>query len=299
MSIVLRIMSMISLIFLIQYSLAEPQTKMDIVFVFDTTNSMDNAIGSMKDYSKDYADSLRARGIDYRLGLTEFKDYPPKGSCTECGYPGDFPYKVYNSGVLTSYPATFKSWIDGLSATGGHDKAEAILAALRHTATDQLWRSDANKIAILITDTFPHSDGDCCNYGDTQDNVISALKNKGVTVYVVGKEESTKVFASTTGGEFYNLGDSLQPILDKISSAAQSRARGPQLPLKEIVGVLSAIIVYMYIIKPIFARWKGKKVTGHASNNSVASIQFLPRTDLGNQTIESDGAIVASVRRGS
>ena len=49
----------------------------DVVFVFDTTGSMYGSIDSMKANAINFANALAASGIDYRLGLTEFKPNLP------------------------------------------------------------------------------------------------------------------------------------------------------------------------------------------------------------------------------
>jgi uncharacterized repeat protein (TIGR01451 family) len=197
--------------------------KADIVFVFDTTGSMGEEISEMKDISKDFADGLTAASIDYQLGLTELRDFPVECDGINCGASGDLAYKVYNGGVLTNSSSTFKSWIDGLSANGGGDEPESTLAALTHTVKDQKWRgSDTSRIVVLISDAYPHLDGHCCNQeGNTFSGVISALTRSGITVHVVGPDNTLmKEIASSTGGKFYQIraeGVTLKPILEEIT----------------------------------------------------------------------------------
>ncbi len=198
--------------------------KADIVFVFDTTGSMGGEIDEMKSISKAFADNLASSGIDYRLGLTEFRDFNfDCGGSSPCGGSEDFPYKVYNGGVLTGSSATFKSWIDSLGLGWGGDEPESILAAMMHTATDQKWRGgDAVKIVVLITDAPVHPDGDCCNReGDTLGGVISDLAANGIKVYAVGPDEdSITKMVFETGGKFYLIrasGVNLRPILEDIT----------------------------------------------------------------------------------
>ena len=195
----------------------------DIVFVFDTTGSMGEEISEMKNITKDFADGLSAAGIDYRFGLTEFRDFPVTCDGTVCGDANDFAYEVYNGGVLSNSSSMFKSWIDSLNPSGGGDLPESTLAALMHTVKDQKWRGgDASKIIVLISDAYPHSDGHCCNQEkNTLDGVISALTRSGMTVYVVGPDEaSMELIANSTGGKFFQIraeGVSLKPVLEEIA----------------------------------------------------------------------------------
>jgi hypothetical protein len=78
--------------------------KVDIVFVFDTTNSMGGEINELSAVVRDFATDLGASRIDYRLGLVEFRDFPI--TCGErtrisCGNPGDFAYNL-NSGPFNN-----------------------------------------------------------------------------------------------------------------------------------------------------------------------------------------------------
>ncbi len=55
--------------------------------------------------------------------------------------------------------------------------------------TDSLWRSDAEKMIIVITNSGPHPDGDCCNAeGDTLDGTVFALAGQGVRVHIIGPD---------------------------------------------------------------------------------------------------------------
>jgi hypothetical protein len=87
--------------------------------------------------------------------------------------------------------STFSSWLKELKASGGSDGPEAILAALRHTTSDCRWRSDAEKVIIVVTDAPPHSDGDCCNAeGDTLDGTIFGLTDEVARVHVIGPDDA-------------------------------------------------------------------------------------------------------------
>lgn len=52
------------------------EKKIDIVFVFDTTNSMGGEISELRATANKFATDLEASNIDYQLGLVEFRDFP-------------------------------------------------------------------------------------------------------------------------------------------------------------------------------------------------------------------------------
>lgn len=212
--------------------------QVDVVIAFDTTGSMGGYINSMKDNAKEFASSLAKSGMDYRLGLTEFKDFPI--SCgSYCGDSGDFAYNIYNSGRLVDNPTEFNAFITALSASGGADIPESHLAALKHTVNDQSWRGDAvQKVIILISDAPPHADGNCCNVeGDTFSSIKNILASNLVTLYIVGRDIGgggvpngwATDLATSTGGKYYPLGD-LKPILEDITNKMDAIKISPKDP---------------------------------------------------------------------
>ena len=200
--------------------------KVDIVFVFDTTNSMGGEINELCAIAQNFATDLNASHIDHRLGLLEFRDFPKTCSDdgTSCGSPGDFPYRVKGDGNLTEDTNTFNSWLKELKAGGGGSGGpEAVLAALRHAGSDCRWRDDAEKVIIVVTDVGPHPDGDCCNAeGDTLNGTIFGLTGEGAKVYVIGPNDAAlKKIAGETGGQLFKIrsGLSLKPLLKEITGA--------------------------------------------------------------------------------
>ncbi len=193
----------------------------DVVFVFDTTGSMGGEIEEMQSAVIGFSDAIKTAGIDYRLGLTEYKDFLAE----PCGDPGDFPYKVYNGGVLTADNTEMRSWIQSLEAAGGNDGPESLLAGLAHAVADQQWRPEAGKIVIVITDAPPHIDGHKCNQEDnTLNGIVSQLRKAGIVTHVIGpNHDAIRHIASGTGGAFFEVSDirdgrkSLTSILNTIA----------------------------------------------------------------------------------
>jgi len=193
----------------------------DVVFVFDTTGSMGGEIEEMQSAVIGFSDAIAKAGIDYRLGLTEYKDF--EGD--PCGDPGDFPYKVYNGGVLTEKNTEMRGWIESLEASGGNDGPESLLAGLAHAVADQKWRPAAGKIVIVITDAPPHDDGHKCNKeGNTLKGIVPQLRKAGIVTHVIGpNHDAIRQIASGTGGAFFEITDirderkSLTSILNTIA----------------------------------------------------------------------------------
>ena len=126
------------------------RTRSDLIFVIDTTSSMQDDIAAAKASATRIIDQLRANSLDTRIGVVSFRDHPPEGS---------FPWRTVQK--FTCNAATANSGVQSLSVQGGGDLPEALYGALRHAmdSTDLgLWRGGTvPKRIIYITDAPPHS----------------------------------------------------------------------------------------------------------------------------------------------
>ncbi|MCK5719035.1 MAG: VWA domain-containing protein [Thiomargarita sp.] len=179
----------------------------DIIFVFDTTSSMTDEITAMQTAVINFSKIIADAGINYNLGLTEYKDFPNVEA--ECGEPNDMPYNIYNEGNLTNSVNEMGSWISSLTASGGNNIPESLLSALAHTIADQNWRSTSHRVAIIISDSIPHPDNSPCNEeGNTISAVIEQLRLAGVITHVIGVNAISMLnLAQKTGGSFFNIED--------------------------------------------------------------------------------------------
>ncbi len=109
----------------------------DVVFLIDTSGSMDPEIAGVRDNVRVFADALATSGIDYRLGLIQF------GQTASSGAP-----RIIGGG-LTADKETFKNWVAGLVASGG---TEPGFAAIRLAIAGFNFRPGAQKVFVLITD---------------------------------------------------------------------------------------------------------------------------------------------------
>jgi VWFA-related protein len=175
----------------------------DIVFVFDVTGSMQEEIDGVKQTCVTFAERLSSTGRDYRLGLVTFLDVIGR---------------VYRAdGNLTDNVQEFKGWIGELRANGGDDDPEIALDALLRAAQVK-FRSNTQRILIVITDAPPHYQGDGTRFSSTTfDETMATLKKNNLTVYAVAPSSASMVryrlpsgsgyepLATTLGGKFYDI----------------------------------------------------------------------------------------------
>ena len=204
----------------------------DIVFVIDTTGSMGGYLDTMVVKAQDFADTLEASNIDYRIGYVTFGD--------------DIRKAVHERLAPTADIAIFKTEIEYLYAYGGADGPENQIDAIdyaRAASTDTTsnpagsfqndmsftYRIDAAKIFILLTDIEYHVPGE--TYSDvlyyypsgvanTVSEEIAKLNGSGVNCYVVAPTgiEGYERLAEETGGKYYPSGSDFDEILLEIGN---------------------------------------------------------------------------------
>lgn len=177
----------------------------DIVFIIDTTGSMGGAITNVKNNIESFADSLTAGGVDYQLGLIDYKEV----------LDGN-PIKKFE---FTDDVGVFKTNLETLSASGGGDGPESGLDAIMDPANGGLsfpFRDGSVKQFIVVTDAPVHYKGDGTASTYTIEETNAKLKEQGIRLtYITQKgflaEDHWHRIASGTGGQEHvvpNLGTS-------------------------------------------------------------------------------------------
>lgn len=124
----------------------EPQLdSVDLAFVLDVTGSMSGEIEAMKRTIDAVATEIVSAGTSrVRLALVAYRDY------------WDTP--VFETYDLTDDLESFRSDVEGLRASGGGDRPEAVNEAM-DWATRLDWDLDATaRMAFVIADAPPHPD---------------------------------------------------------------------------------------------------------------------------------------------
>ena len=178
----------------------------DIVFVLDVTGSMTGAITGVKNNIIEFADSLSARGVIYRLGLVTFLD------------------EVENVYDFTSDAVAFKNSVAAQYAHGGGDAPENSLDAL-FRASQMSFSPTAHHVIIWITDDAYH-EADAVT-ARTRAQVIARLLEMNITVYSIGalayQTDWYTPIVNATGGKFYNYLGNFRDILVDIGRFNTSR----------------------------------------------------------------------------
>ncbi len=190
-------------------------TKTNVVFLIDTTGSMDKYINGVKDRAEEFSRIIADKGIDFELGLIGFGDLNEKEKPT-----------VYS---FTNDVAKFSNQVRKIPRTYGGDIPESSLDSLE-TGMELLAtnkdKDSAKNIFILITDAPPHVP---TNSGKSVEKIVEMLTEKEVTTYVVcGRDQLSKeAFTPLTenGGKIYYMRQDFNDILDNIAKSITELVR--------------------------------------------------------------------------
>lgn len=182
-------------------------TGLDVVFLIDSTSSMQNDIDAAKVFASRF--SSRINAVNGRIALVEYRD---RDDAFTARILSDFNEDVTD----------FQDKLGGITVRGGGDDPEALLHALM-TAYDGLsWRKGATKAAVVLTDAGFH-DPDKVD-GSTLEQVIQrGLEIDPVNIYAVVPNNKQNTYSELTerssGKAIVNEGDAataLETALTKI-----------------------------------------------------------------------------------
>lgn len=163
-----------------------PAPKLDVVFLFDVTGSMEGLIDSATSGASTIMANVRALVPDSNFAVGTFGDY-------------DGPYAWRQDADITSSNSVIQSALDSIVTSGGGDFEEAYLRAL-YESQNFSWREGARRIVIIFGDSVAHdpdagADSELGTADDLrQSGVLQDVKNSDITVLGVYKESDVASF---------------------------------------------------------------------------------------------------------
>lgn len=175
----------------------------DFIFVVDVTGTMQAYINGVKNNVEAFVESLKNRGIEYRIGLVLYSDIIEK---------------VYQP---TTDVREFLSWLNKVFASGGYDEKENTLEALLE-ASRMKYVPAANRVAVVITDAPYHQYGERGNGRTymTTESTIDELKKARVRLFCIVPPslKDYRTMAESTRGAVFNIKEPFSRILDQYST---------------------------------------------------------------------------------
>ncbi len=179
----------------------------NIVFIIDTTGSMDSYINGVKERAIEFSNILSERGVSFKFGLIGFGDLNEKEKPSVYSFTDDI--------------AKFQKQVKHIPRTYGGDIPESSLDALETSVellNSEKVDENSKNIFILITDAPPHVP---TNSGKSIEDICNMLNENSVTTYVAARRdrESREAYDALvkSGGKYYDLNEKFYDILDNIA----------------------------------------------------------------------------------
>lgn len=154
---------------------ALPQTtRLDVLFLLDTTGSMADEIGQIQSTIvsiADRIDQIKPRP-ELRFGLVSYRDH------------GDEYVTRVND--FTSDVNAFRQILLGVSAGGGGDTPEALNQGLHAALREVNWDTDAVRLTFLVADAPPHLDYQDYDYVQEAQTAVA----QGIKIYTIAASNS-------------------------------------------------------------------------------------------------------------
>lgn len=200
--------------------------KADIAFIVDNTGSMGGEITGVRASILDFLNQIEAAGQDISAGIVAYNDNLPESF--DSGVPVSdtrahaavYGFEDLSTDFTMASPLV--EFIENLPATGGGDGPELAFGGLDYARRAFSWRSDAQRIYILITDatawgrgfTIPNSKGIDEDYF-TDVSLGELVRDAGSVIHVYSPDRSAfpptapeydvRALADLTGGIWNEL----------------------------------------------------------------------------------------------
>ncbi len=196
----------------------------DLIFVIDTSNSMEDDLEGIKTSAIEIMDNVSKEFDNCRIGIVDYRDFPghPYGAATDYAYGVVLPF-TRNSDKSRD---TIINAINSLAAgdEGGDREGSVFSALMGAITTDGLgnWRNGAIKSIILMGDSPAHDPEPYTGY--TVDSIVEAARDVDPAIIygvVIGDEDAAAEayfsrLADETGGDIY-VADSSEEVATLIA----------------------------------------------------------------------------------
>lgn len=177
----------------------------DLVFVIDTTGSMNDKIDGLIESCESFVDRLASRHIDWVAAVVGFGDLTVEGD------------RIVAT-PFSSSAERVKALLRGLPRySGGGNEGESSLEALRAALAQPGYRAGAMKVLVLITDE------PALQKTLRPSTMTGMLREAGAIAFVLSPNiKYFRAMAAETGGQWWNVdsGGDFSKILDVFDKIA-------------------------------------------------------------------------------
>jgi hypothetical protein len=182
--------------------------EIDVVFVIDSTGSMYDEIRTVKEEVTNIIHNINSGypRPNLKVGVVTYRDYADD-------------YLVRDK-QLTSNTYSVINFIRNIEANGGGDYEEAVEIGLSEAINDMNWRSNSERIIILVGDAPARNNPDYDQHGNQPENIrkydwkdaVEDARDNDIRIYTAAgsgmNDEGVnqwKTIARKTGGSFIHL----------------------------------------------------------------------------------------------
>jgi hypothetical protein len=192
------------------------RARADLIFVIDTTGSMNDKIDGLIESCESFVDRLAARRIDWVAAVVGFGDLTVEGD------------RIVAT-PFSSSAERVKALLRGLPRySGGGNEGESSLEALQAALDQRGYRPGAMKVVVLITDE------PALQHKLRPATITGRLREAGAIAFVLSPNHKYfRSMAGDTGGQWWNVksgGDfaEILAIFDKIATKVASTVAAVQ-----------------------------------------------------------------------
>ena len=207
-------------------NLVKPITKtngdIDVVFVIDTTGSMNSSISAVKNNIRNIVESISSKTKSARFALVTYQDHPCCGGSSD-----DYPSKIETD--FTSNVEVLNKAVNFIQLGNGGDWKESVYSGIK-TGLNLQWRAGVKKIMIVIGDA-PAKDPEPVTELTEQSIVDAAYAVDPAQIYIIDTSghnmmASVMSLAERTGGAYLQVDDS-NKLADQINASVENATNKP------------------------------------------------------------------------
>ncbi len=254
---------------------AAQKAPMDVVFLIDTSGSMEDSLDAAVELLRGYIDGLTGSGAaDFRFALVDYRDFPGKTT-----YEEDYPYKVQAD--FTASVMNISLALGALDTGYGGDQEESVYSALIDGLSGLNWREGAGRVAVMVGDAAPLDPESETGY--TAAAAAAAVQALGLTLHTVtilpAWEESPapfpafQVLAEAAQGQAVLLPEAAA-LLDTLLSYARALPvpPDPPEPYAPNLDLPASITIYRKDACDMFSAKDTANIRWESSNPSLLAI---------------------------
>ncbi len=199
---------------------------LDLIFVIDTTGSMEDDIEAVKTEARQIVNNVAASTVSWQIGIVTYRDQPvtPYGDADDYQSRIEVPFSSEREDIIGA--------INAIEVGGGGDESESVYSGIM-TAIGFGWRDGAKKAIIVMGDAPPHDPEPITGY--TMSSVLQAafdIDPANIYTLLIAEDSQTKKAFQTlsdgSSGRLFHAQDA-SVVVETLTTTIENIAFVPEL----------------------------------------------------------------------